>query len=84
MNTTEIQNIEHLLKTHYGATKVLFDNDLMFVYGSDVDAAYTAVVVEHGHDHDVIYERRDTDLKEVVLRVVKKNQKVVDKDNQMQ
>jgi len=79
MSITEIENIEHLLKAHYGATKVVVDNDLMFVYGCDSDAAYTAVVVEHGHDHDVIYERRDDDLKEVVLRVVKKNQKVVDK-----
>lgn len=83
MTITEIENIQHLLKTHYGATKVIVDNDLMFVYGSEVDAVYTAVVVEHGSDHDIIYERRDDHLKEVVLRIVKKNQKVVDKNKQV-
>ena len=84
MNDIQFENTEHLLKTYYGATKVVVDNDLMFVYGSDVDAVYTAVIVEHGSDHDVIYERRDDLLKEVVLRFVKKNQKVVDKYDQMQ
>ena len=73
MTDTEIENIVHLLKTHYGATKVFVDNDLISVYGSDVDAVYKAVVVECGVEYDVIYERRDEDSKEVVLQLVKKD-----------
>jgi hypothetical protein len=84
MTDIEIENIEHLLKSYYGALKVVVDNDLLFVYGSDVDAVYTAVVVEYGGDYDIFYERRNDLLKEVVLRVVKNKQKVVDKLNQIQ
>jgi hypothetical protein len=80
MTDTEIENIVHLLKTHYGATKVFVDNDLISVYGSDVDAVYVAVVVEYGSEYDVIYERRNEDTKEVVLQLVKKSKKDVDKD----
>jgi hypothetical protein len=71
----EIENIKHLLKTHYGATNVFVDNDLISVYGSDADAVYVAVVVEYGSEYDVVYERRNEEAKEVVLRLVKKDSK---------
>lgn len=84
MTITQIENIEHLLKTHYGATKVLVDSDRIEVYGSNVESVYVAVVVEHGDEYDVIYDIRDEDLKHVVLRLVKKSKKVVDKNKLMQ
>lgn len=83
MTDVQIENIKNLLKTHYGSTKVVVDNDLMFVYGSDANSVYTAMIIEHGHDHHVIYEKKNEDLKEVVLRIVKKNQKNVDKESNL-
>lgn len=79
MTEAQIENIKHLLKTHYGATKVVVDNGLIAVYGSNIESVYVAVVVEFGDDYDVFYERRDEELKEVVLRLKKKNNKKVDK-----
>lgn len=79
MTDTEIENIVHLLKTHYGAKHVFVDNNLISVYGSDVDAVYKAVVVECGVEYNVIYERRDAEAKEVVLQLVKRLRKTLTK-----
>jgi hypothetical protein len=79
MTDTEIENIVHLLKTHYGAKHVFVDNNLISVYGSNVDSVYIAVVVEYGHEYDVIYEQRNEKYNEVVLRLVKKATKMLTK-----
>lgn len=78
MTDYQSKNIQNLLKTHYGVSKVVVDNHLLFVYGGNVDSVYTAVVVEYGDEYDIVYEMRNEDSKEVVLRLVKKSTKVVD------
>lgn len=83
MSESQIENIINLLKAHYGSTKVIVDNDLLFVYGSDTDAVHTAMVVEYGNDYNIFFESRNNLLKEVVLRFVKKSKKVVDKNKLM-
>jgi hypothetical protein len=72
MTEFEIKKIKNLLKIHYGSTKIVVDNDLMFVYGSNVDAVHTAMVVEYGSDYNIFCESRNDLLKEVILRFVKK------------
>ena len=79
MTDSEIENIIYLLKTHYGATKVFVDNEVISVYGSNIDSVCVAVDGEYGDEYDIICERQNDDLKEVVLRLVKKSQKDVDK-----
>lgn len=73
MSITEIENIEHLLKTHYGATKVVVDNDLLFVYGSDIDSVRVAVEVEFNDKYDIVCIDRNNNLKHVVFRLTKKD-----------
>lgn len=79
MKKNEIENINHLLKTYYGATKVLVDKDLLEVYGSDIESVHTAVVVEYGNKYDIFYKTRNDDLKHVVLQLVKKSKKNIDR-----
>lgn len=35
MTEDQIENIESLLKNHYGATKVVVDTEFVFVYGGE-------------------------------------------------
>lgn len=81
MTPEEFETISKLLKLHYGATQVSLDNDLLIVYGSDVDAVYVSVVVEYGHKYDILYEYRDERRNYVVLKLVNKT---VDKHNKKQ
>jgi len=73
MTNINIQNIEFILKSYYGATKVFVDNDEVSVYGSDIDSVYVALSVEYGSEYDIFYQRRNDILKEVVLKLVKKD-----------
>jgi hypothetical protein len=79
MTDEEKNSIKSILMAHYGAKKVIIDNDLISVYGSNVDSVYIAVVVEYGHEYDVIYEQRNEKYNEVVLRLVKKATKMLTK-----
>lgn len=79
MSITGFENIQHLLKTHYGATKVCVDSDTFSVYGSDIDSVCVAVEVEFNDKYNIVCVDRNNELKHVVFRLTEKINKVVDR-----
>lgn len=73
MNENEQIEMEHILKVHYGATKVLFDENYIYVYGVDIEFVKLAMQTELSRKYNIVIKHIDDTIKKSVLCVSKKS-----------
>jgi hypothetical protein len=73
MNENEQIELEHILKVHYGAKKVLFDENYVHVDGVDIEFVKLAMETELSEKYNIYIKKVDEVIKKCILYVTQKN-----------